>query len=58
MAAEPPGGAEAESRPAAEEPVGVDAAGEADERVDRGEDEHDRENVFPERHADERAAGG
>ena len=38
--------------------MAVDAAGEADERVDRGEDEHDRECVFPEGDADERAAGG
>ena len=38
--------------------MAVDAAGEADERVDRAEDEHDRERVLPERHADERAPGG
>ena len=38
--------------------MGVDAAGDADERVDGGEDEHDRECVFPEGDADERAAGG
>ena len=53
-----PRSTDAESGPAAEQPLAVDAAGEADERVDRGEDEHDGDDVFPERHADERAACG
>ena len=38
--------------------LGVDAAGETDERVDRAEDEDDCEHVFPEGDADERAPGG
>jgi hypothetical protein len=38
-----------------EESVGVEAAGEPDERVDGCEDEDDGECVFPERDADERA---
>ena len=58
LVCEAPGGADAEAGAAAEEAVRVDAAGEADERVDRGEDEDDCERVLPERHADEGAAGG
>ena len=37
--------------------VGVDAAGEPDEPVDRGERQADGERMLPERDADERAAG-
>jgi hypothetical protein len=58
LAGEAPGRASAEAGAAVEEAVGVDAAGEADERVDRAEHEDDRERVLPERHAHERAAGG
>ena len=55
---EAPRRTDAEARPAAKQPLAVDAACEADERVDRGEDEHDGGDVLPERHADERAARG
>ena len=41
-----------------EEAVGVDPPGEADERVDRGKDEDERERVLPERYADDGAPGG
>ena len=41
-----------------EEALGVDAAGEADERVDRAEHEDDGERILPEQDADEGAAGG
>ena len=58
LASEAPGGADAEAGAAVEEAVRIDAAGKADERVDRAEDEHDRERVLPEWHADERAASG
>jgi hypothetical protein len=55
---EPHGVAEADAWAAAEEPLCVDASGEPDEGVDRGEYERDRERVFPQWDADQDAAGG
>src|ERR671910_1072478 len=57
LAGEAPGGARLGAGAGVENALGVDAAGEADEGVDRAEREQEHERVLPERHADERAAG-
>ena len=57
LAGDPPRGTPPEARPAVEQPTRVHPAGEADERVDRAQAEHEGERVLPQRDADERAAG-
>ena len=47
-----PRGAKRNPRPAVEQAVGIDAAGESQQRIDRGQDQEDRGRVLPERHAD------
>src|SRR5688572_1359787 len=55
LVGEPPGRAHVQARARVQQALGVDAPGDSDERVDRGEHEHGREHVLPERYADERA---
>ena len=47
MVGEPPGRAHVQTRARVQQALGVDAAGEPDERVDRGDHEYEREHVLP-----------
>ncbi len=47
-----------QSRTSVQQALGIDAAGEMHEGIDRDEHEHQGERVLPERHADERASRG